>query len=51
MKKTELKEIIREEVKNSLKENKKSQMDVFLKEGKRKLEILKQNMRKEGYDV
>jgi hypothetical protein len=51
MKKSELKEIIRKEVKCSLKENKKLQMNNFLKEGKRRLEILKQNMRKDGYDI
>lgn len=51
MKKTELKEIIRKEIKIGLEENKKVKMNKFLKEGKKKLEILKQNMRKDGYDI
>jgi hypothetical protein len=51
MKKTELKEIIKEEVIKVLNEERKIRMGNILKDGKNKLEILKQNMKKDGYDI
>jgi len=52
MKKSQLRQIVKEEINKVIKEDeRKIKMDNLLKEGKRKLEILKQSMKKEGYDI
>ena len=51
MKKSELKQIIKEEISKALDEKRKIKMSGIIKEGKRKLELLKQSMKKEGYDI
>ena len=51
MKKTELKHIIKEEIRNVISEERKTKMSDLLKDGKKKLEILKQSMKKDGYDI
>lgn len=51
MKKSELRQIIQEEINNVLDEKRKIKMNNLLKEGKRRLEILKQSMKRDGYDI
>lgn len=51
MKHSELRNIIKEEIGKVLDEGRKIKMSGILKEGKRKLELLKQSMKKEGYDT
>jgi hypothetical protein len=51
MKHSELKQIIKEEVRSVLSEERKTKMSDLLKDGKKKLEILKQSMKKDGYDI
>jgi hypothetical protein len=51
MKHSELKQIIKEEVRSVLSEERKIKMSGILKDGKKKLEILKQSMKKDGYDI
>jgi hypothetical protein len=48
MKKSELKYIIKEEIRSVLSEERKTKMSGLLKDGKKKLEILKQSMKKDG---
>jgi hypothetical protein len=51
MKQSELRQIIKEEIHKVLNEERKIRMGNLLKDGKEKLEILKQNMKKDGYDI
>jgi hypothetical protein len=51
MKHSELKQIIKEEVRSVLSEERKIKMSGILKDGKKRLEILKQSMKKDGYDI
>lgn len=51
MKPSELKQLIKEEISNIMNEKRKNEMNNILEEGKKKLEIFKQSMRKKGYDV
>ena len=46
-----LRQIIKEEVRSVLSEERKIKMSGLLKDGKKKLEILKQSMKKDGYDI
>ena len=47
MKHSELKQIIKEEVRNVISEERKTKMNTLLKDGKKKLEILKQSIKKD----
>jgi hypothetical protein len=51
MKHSELKQIIKEEIRNVISEERKTKMSGILKDGKKRLEILKQSMKKDGYDI
>ena len=47
MKHSELKQIIKEEVRNVISEERKTKMNTLLKDSKKKLEILKQSIKKD----